>query len=315
MSNKINLFYFGGKNFGDAVSKIFWEKITNCTSYFDSTQNHYITIGSIINLVSERSIILGSGFISKNGDVGGGKFSHGNNKIYKKPLKIICVRGPLTRNKLIKNNIKCPKHYGDPLILMPCIYNNIIVVKKEIIGIIPHYADKNNNNVIKLIKNMKKKGFIVKLIDIEVGSDYKNLINKINTCKYIISSSLHGIMMGIVYKKITCYCKFSNNVIGNTFKFDDFLKSLNYNHNFGLRQTFNSSILENYIKIDYANLVNMGINLIQLLPFVDDNRKSELINIYHNFYNNNNNNNNNNKHQSVYKKRINRFYHFTIFKK
>ena len=36
----INIFYFGGKNFGDAVNKIFWEKLTN--------KKHFLTIKKII---------------------------------------------------------------------------------------------------------------------------------------------------------------------------------------------------------------------------------------------------------------------------
>ena len=31
-----NIFYFGGKNFGDAVNKIFWEKLTNKKTFFDN---------------------------------------------------------------------------------------------------------------------------------------------------------------------------------------------------------------------------------------------------------------------------------------
>ena len=78
-----------------------------------------------------------------------------------------------------------------------------------------------------LKQNLEKVGYVVKYIDIQVGDDYEKLINNINTCKYIISSSLHGVIMGIIYKRKTIYIQFSNKVIGGDFKFNDFFKSIN----------------------------------------------------------------------------------------
>jgi hypothetical protein len=66
-------------------------------------------------------------------------------------------------------------------------------------------------------------GYKVNIIDIEVGRDYKRLIDNINKCQYIISSSLHGIIMGLIYKKKTIYINFSSSVVGGDFKFDDAL--------------------------------------------------------------------------------------------
>ena len=96
-------------------------------------------------------------------------------------------------------------------------------IQDNIIGIIPHYIDKNNKNYKLLKTKLEKKEYIVKYIDIEVGNNYKKIIDKINNCKYIISSSLHGVIMGIIYKK-TIYVEFSDKVLGNGFKFEDFFK-------------------------------------------------------------------------------------------
>ena len=41
-----------------------------------------------------------------------------------------------------------------------------------------------------------------------VGENFKKLIDEINECKYIISSSLHGVIMGLIYKK-TIFLEFS----------------------------------------------------------------------------------------------------------
>jgi pyruvyltransferase len=282
----INIFYFGGKNFGDAVNKIFWEKLTNKKTFFDNKKNYYMTTGSIMNLVTEKSIILGTGFISQNSDLGGRQpFYTGSNKLYCKPLKIVSVRGPLTKQKLLKLNLNCPSVFGDPLILFPCIYSKKKAIKKNIVGIIPHYIDKNNKNVMSLKKNLERQNFNVKMIDIEVGNNYQKLIDEINDCQYIISSSLHGIIMGIVYKKKTVYCKFSNNVVGKYFKFRDFFSSINYNHNFNTSEIFTANILKYHIRLKYSNLINMSVKLINTIPFIEENRKKELIRLYNNFYN------------------------------
>lgn len=236
-------------------------------------------------LVNNKSIIFGTGFISENGDLGGKNFESNKNKIFYKPYNIIAVRGPLTRNKLLKYNINCPENYGDPLILFPCIYNKFTIINENIIGIIPHYVDKNNENIIILQKNLNKKGFKTIIIDIECGINYNKFIDDINKCKYIISSSLHGVIMGILYKKKTIFLKFSNKVIGNYFKFNDFFLSINvnYEHKF----IYDENILNNVINIDYnnlTNLTNLGKKLIQLIPFIDEKRKIELIKIYNEFY-------------------------------
>ena len=268
-------------NFGDSVNILFWEKITGYNiKYNDIVNNlHYITTGSIMCAVKNKSIIFGTGFIHKNADLGG--LSLNNNKLVT-PKKVLAVRGPLSREKMLNFGIECPKNYGDPLILLPCIYNKSIVINDNIIGIIPHYIDVNNDNLKLLIQNLKNNGYNIKIIDILVGENYKDFIDNINSCKYIISSSLHGIIMGLVYKKETIFLEFSNNVIGGDFKFQDFFQSINiYYKNVN---TYDHTVLSNIISIDYSNLLSVGLKLISLIPFINNNRKDKLSKIYKNFY-------------------------------
>tara|TARA_B100001063_G_scaffold247257_1_gene291828 strand:- start:7412 stop:8281 length:870 start_codon:yes stop_codon:yes gene_type:complete len=281
-NSKINLYTVKAKNFGDGVNKLFWENLTQDTIYNNNSELHYITTGSIMCLANNKSIIFGTGFISNDGDLGGGNWYSNSNIKYKTPHKIIAVRGPLSRKKMLDFNIECPENYGDPLILMPCLNSNYTNIEDNIIGIIPHFIDKNNKNYILLKTNLEKKGYIVKFIDIEVGSNHNKLIKEINKCKYIISSSLHGVMMGIVYKKKTIFIEFSDKVIGNGFKFQDFFKSVNITYK--NINTYDIGILDNIIKVDYDYLIKTGINLISLIPFISSERKTELTNKYKNFY-------------------------------
>lgn len=278
-----NFIFIESKNFGDAVNQIFWEKlIEEKINECNRNKLHFITTGSIMSLINNKSIILGTGFISENNDIGGDNFFSNSNKLIYNPYSILAVRGPLSRQKFINNNIYCPEIYGDPLILMPCIYNIFTNINENIVGIIPHYIDKNEDKIIKLKKNLENNQYKVYIIDIEIGNDYKKLINEINKCKYIISSSLHGIIMGLIYNKKTIYLELSNNVIGDKFKFNDFFQSLDINYEYKIDFTYN--ILNNQIILDYNKLVFLGINLINVCPFISDKRKIILIKLYRDIY-------------------------------
>ena len=125
-------------------------------------------------------------------------------------------------------------------------------------------------------------GYTVNIIDIEVGRDYKRLIDNINKCQYIISSSLHGIIMGLIYKKKTIYINFSSSVVGGDFKFDDFFESLNISYK--RINDYSYNVINNTINIDYKKLISLGSNFINICPFISDKRKNELIDIYCIFY-------------------------------
>ena len=279
----MNIYTLTSSNFGDGVNARFWKELTgNNNIVCNNHKLHYITTGSIMSLVKNNSIILGTGLICKDGNLGGGKQLQPCSTKYVTPRNIISVRGPLTREKLLNLNIDCPKIYGDPLILMPCIYNKCCNITDNIIGIIPHYIDKNNENYELLRKNLQNKGYIVKYIDIAVGDNYEKLIDDINSCKYIISSSLHGMITGIVYKKQTIFVEFSSAVGGSGFKFQDFFKSIDVNYiNINM---YDVDILDNIIKVDYKILQEVGEKLISAIPFLENDQKESLKQKFRLFY-------------------------------
>ncbi len=283
MDTKNFFFNLGRYNFGDSINKIFFKKLLNDETLefkFIHDNYHYMTTGSVLEMANEYSIIYGTGFISENSNIGTKSITgKGNNTVIKKPFKIISVRGKLTRNKLIKMGIDCPENYGDPLLLFPILYNNFnIKPKKGLIGIIPHYIDKNEIALKELVTNLGKNN--TKLIDIILPDDnYKKFIDNILECEYIISSSLHGIIMGIIYKKKTIWIEFSNNVAGNKFKFFDFFSSLDINYN--INNIYNLDILNNIINVDYETLKKIIFNMINIAPFIKN--KPELFEKYLDF--------------------------------
>eukprot|EP01084_Bolivina_argentea_P262615 444161_1 len=279
-------------NFGDGVGDVFWNTLIGKPqnySFYNTSYTlslHYLTMGSILYLVSNNSIVFGAGFMSQNGDLGGRSNWRDENAVYAVPYKVIAVRGPLSRQKLLNVGIYCPPNYGDPAVLFPCIYDVKTIVNANIVGIIPHYVDKDKGHIDKLVNDLVLHGYTVKLIDIMVGKNYIKLINEINECKYIISSSLHGVIMGVVYLKKTIWIEFKGGrpVAGKGFKFHDFFASINVKYS--VKNIYNVSVLDNFAKVDYNNVVKMGSKLIKIAPMIDSERKHVLVDTYNRFYHN-----------------------------
>jgi pyruvyltransferase len=279
----INIATLKSPNFGDGVNKTFWQVLTQARVYKDKTTTHYLTTGSIMCHVNHNTIIFGTGFIDQKSNLGGGKIVSRRNTKCCDPKEVLAVRGPLTRDKLLEFGVECPANFGDPLILMPCIYDaHANTAGNAVVGIIPHFVDRNCENVNILHANLEARGFTVKIINIGIGSNYKKLIDEINQCEYIISSSLHGVIMGIVYKKKTIHTQFSSKVFGGSFKFQDFFQSIETRYT--SNNIYTHELLSNVIQVNYENLLQLGLKLIKLIPFVDKTRKLQIAETYNNFY-------------------------------
>lgn len=169
-------------NIGDYLSEVIVEymkrrnNIQNDNS-FDGRTRHLYAVGSIVNSGYQDATIWGSGCLES--------------KLFFwrwiRKLDVRCVRGPLTRETLIKNGYKCPEVYGDPAVLMPLIYSPKSTEKICDYLVIKHHS---NSNVIEF-SNCK---FVS-----TVTNDFKGFIDVITNAKMIISSSLHGIILAESY--------------------------------------------------------------------------------------------------------------------
>lgn len=209
--DSIKLFWYNREtNFGDYLN---YDLVSNLTDKkvqwvpYNYNKEYYMAIGSILQVATDKTIVWGSGLIDDK------------QLPIKKPKEILAVRGPLTRKRLLDAKIKCPEIYGDPALLIPEYYfpNN----EKEFdLGIIPHYVDKHNDFFLQKFNSN------IKIIDIE-QPNYKKFIDDVTSCKKIISSSLHGIIIADAYDIPALRIKFSNKIIGGDFKFNDYYLSVN----------------------------------------------------------------------------------------
>lgn len=215
---KLYINYYPSKNFGDALNPVLikfllkrvnkeykiirYNGIKKILIKKPKKEPIYLVIGSILSWAKKENIIWGAGFISAD------------SRVKEKPRKVLAVRGPLSRKKLIEQKIECPEVYGDPALLLPILYFPK-VKKKYKLGIIPHYVDQNSS-FIKKIKQNKN------ILIIDINSNIKKVVKDILSCEKIASSSLHGIIVSDAYGIPSTWLEFSNKVIGKGFKFKDY---------------------------------------------------------------------------------------------
>jgi len=215
MKDYINIFYCISNNFGDAINPIIAELIFKKPIVWTQTSDeikHLILCGSILNHANQNSTVIGAG-LAQAGDV------------VNRHVNILAVRGKITED-IIRNKFgyKQPVGLGDPVLLLPRILELPRPEKKYKVGIIPHYVDQAVLYEL-YHKRLTENGNFFKLINSLESSPIK-MINDALSCEKIITSSLHGLVLGFAYDIPTQWCKITNKIIGGNMKFLDFYSSI-----------------------------------------------------------------------------------------
>lgn len=203
--NKIKLTFWNKPNFGDVLSPYLVSKLSgegilyksSYTSWKNAFRNvlHYIkcrqfskvssvtfpcehvllSIGSILSNSDKNATVWGSGFMNENEPFKGGK--------------VLAVRGKYSNDKLKRMGYAGCNVFGDPALLVPIVYPVSKTVQHKI-GIIPHWKE------VDFFKNAYSDKY--KIIDLRT-TDVEKVIDDIVSCKYILSTSLHGIIVSHAY--------------------------------------------------------------------------------------------------------------------
>ena len=214
---KINLYYFHEKcqhgNFGDELSKFIVQKLINKNKYElvfnqQNIEKNLIAIGSYLHVARNNYYIYGTG-LRTNPPIEGA--------LNIKNLHISACRGPKTYD-FLKNerNLKCPQIFGDPALLLNEFYKPKIKehLKNKIV-IVPHKSHYGH---------YKKLSLDPKFVVINPRDPWTEVVDNIYSAKAIISSSLHGIIIGDTYKKPNIMlCEFE--LTEGKFKFKDYYSS------------------------------------------------------------------------------------------
>lgn len=256
------------KNFGDALNitiveylseqKVFPSRFLPQTTKKNAVS--YSVIGSICQWSRPQTVVWGSGFIEEAYKT----------KEFIKPSKVFAVRGPLTRAVYQANGIDCPANYGDPALLLPLMYNPDIKPRYEY-GIIPHYTDWDNAWV-----HQYRKRENILIINIMISDNYELFVKQIKSCRRIVTSSLHGLILAQAYGIAVCSAKLSDSVAGGEFKFTDYLLSV------GKIPKPRTNLLEQKIPLENLEFDNEPIQinlspLIRTCPFIRPEAKSDLL--------------------------------------
>ena len=179
---KVNLHWWkmsqDSNNLGDYLSTVVvnWMK-EKSGIHTDASRSgktmHLYAIGSIISGGYQNATIWGSGLLK-------GKLFWWRK--FRK-FDIRSVRGPLTRDLLLKNGYDCPEVYGDPAILLPLMYMPKEIEKKEDYLFIANHAvySKGEHTLSPITES------------------YESFVDKLVSAKRVVSSSLHGIILAEAY--------------------------------------------------------------------------------------------------------------------
>lgn len=222
INNRVNINWWHIKygdreqNLGDMLSEVVVNYMCNANSVdmHDKVKSikHLYAIGSILFFGQQDATVWGTGTL---GDVEPSLKNRIKHSILRK-LDVRAVRGPLTRDLLLKMGIKCPEVYGDPAVLLPLFYKPNIKSEYNKVLVLSHIDEDDN-----LVGNN----------DVDVCSmkciDWKTNIDKIASAKYVLSSSLHGIIIAESYGVPAIFLKGKKE--NNIFKYKDYYYSTGRN--------------------------------------------------------------------------------------
>lgn len=224
-SNKpIRLFWSGGNNrminYGDELSAVIVGALGHReVVYSNAASADLAAIGSILHGVCRRQwrrffygrvqpiVLWGTGSIRSR-------------SLNVKPrLDVRALRGPRTL-ELLSPNATMP--FGDPGLLAPMLLDGAAPIKKSIRwGIIPHVVDMENP----LVRRLAAENGHSKIIDLR-NPDLISTTRQIAECDFVISSSLHGLVVADAFSVPNIRARFSNQIAGGDWKFTDYAQSV-----------------------------------------------------------------------------------------
>lgn len=187
-------------NLGDMLTPLILDYFNVNYEYTYNDDYNMIVVGSIAKLAKPNTVVLGSGFMKFDDQVE-------PNANYK------FVRGPLSKNKILESNATTSDFYGDPAFLLPLFIDES--KKTEEVGFVPHWSQ---------YEIFKKSNPNLHIINVW-HENCLEVIKNITSCKCIISSSLHGLIIASAYNIPSAWVEFDKLKNGRD-KFIDYYESI-----------------------------------------------------------------------------------------
>lgn len=252
MSLPIKLHYSSSKpNWGDQLSPVICQLISGRPIVHAKPNNcDLMAIGSILDRAKEH-------FFTKKIHIWGSGFMHPVPP-HKTRHHIAAVRGRHTAALLLNAQ---PQALGDPGLLCDQLLTENITKKHEI-GIVPHYSERQNPEIIKFLQLNPQ----IKFIDI--FSSITDFLQDIASCHFILSSSLHGLIAPDSLAIPSIRLKLTDKIKGGDFKFQDYYSIFDIEQPQPIALNDFTPQLINKIATDYQrpNLSQIKKSLIDSFP-------------------------------------------------
>jgi len=197
-------FWASESNFGDALTPVIIQKFSGRPpeKVGRGIAGKLLCVGSVLSCLKDGDTVYGSGFQGADEWLSIGR---------PKGVEVSCVRGPLSRERLLAAGVGCPEVYGDPALLLPVLFP---VPRRPMydIGVVPHYVD------FARLSKLRSRGVLV----IDVNSGVQTVIRELAKCAKVVSSSLHGVIAAEAYGIPAAWAVAGDKVCGKGFKFRDY---------------------------------------------------------------------------------------------
>lgn len=240
-------------NLGDIINPYVIEHLTGVPPKFAKRGTGIYPIGSIIKYARSGCYVWGAG-------------SPRQDDIVSPDAKYCAVRGPYTRDLVLRNGGECPEVYGDPAWFLPTIFHPK-VEKTHKTGLILHYqheeAQLNVDPSVRQI-GIRRLGY----------KEIESFLTEMLQCERIVSTSLHGLIIAQAYGLPAMLATVSESraqVHGDGIKFRDYFASVgihNPNPAFDLSQEslISDATFDEKDFVPIRNKINLT-KLVEAAPF------------------------------------------------
>lgn len=194
-------------NFGDALTPWLMQRLAGHYPRFampDEQQPKFFVCGSIVDLAGPNCTVWGAGLMT-------------HDDMISPAARFLAVRGPRTRARALACGADCPEVYGDPALLLPRLHTPPVVMRQQP-GFIAHFSDRPRLDE----RWVSAQG--MRLIDIQ--QDIDTVIDQVASCAWVMSSSLHGLIVAHAYGVPALWVRLSDLPSGDGTKFADHYEAL-----------------------------------------------------------------------------------------
>lgn len=131
-------------------------------------------------------------------------------------LRLLAVRGPLTRQAALTSGVDCPEIFGDPGMLLPRLLP--ATGRRSGVALVPHFSD-----AARLEPRWKEQSDML-LVDPQ--QPVEDVVRQVAAAELVVSSSLHGLVVAHAYGVPAVWVEFARLPAGDRTKFYDHLMAV-----------------------------------------------------------------------------------------